>query len=462
MAKRFSLTLFNGVSVFQKLGKSQREKDTKNIASVAVYNKDGLLLFGKRGDNKKWCMPGGHFEPGEWPSQAADRELWEETGLCPVELEFIGDADVPRAKVHVFSFKATVGEQEPDNTYDPDQEFTEFRWVEPHNIPEEISNKFHNKQDVTLQCLGLQEKTFKSEGLTWRCIDGLTIPSKDNSKRLIWDEKYRDLAIETFVKNDERVLDCYVDVHQVKGYNTAVNKPRLKLYKRMLNAGESLPPVLLRYDADGLNLLDGNHRQEAAIQTGIKYIKALVVWDDSNLEKAIGGIGAMMASGMLMGGALNTPNVPAPTAHSVEAGTGIKTWTPEHLHEDLYPIAHLESSWGKNTNHKPNTAGDYHTAFGALGFKPSTAHEEYKKSPMMSKNFPGLNDPAIFLKTFKTDPKFYNLLASAHFARLKARHGDELHAAYAWRHGSGAAAKAPEDVQANDPYIIQYKAMKSK
>ncbi len=338
----------------------------------------------------------------------------------------------------------------------------EYRWVKPDSIPPEILGKLHNKQDVTLQCLGLQEKTLKSEGACWRAADGLSIPVKSNSKRLIWDEQYRELAIETFVKNDENVLDCWVDVNKVKGYNNIVSPVRLKLYKRMLYAGEELPPVLLRYDQHGLNLVDGNHRQEAAMQSGKQFIKALLVWDASHLEKAVGGIGAMMASGMLMGSALAAPDVPAPTAHSIEAGSGVKAWTADNLHEDLYPIAHLESSWGKNTNHKPNAAGDYHTAFGALGFKPSTAHEEYKKSPLMSKNFPNLTDPADFLKTFKENPKFYNLLASAHFARLKARHGDELKAAYAWRHGSGACAKASPELQSSDPYIIQYKAMKSK
>lgn len=433
----------------------------KLVASIAVYNEDGLLLFGKRGDNGKWCMPGGKFELKEWPTNAALRELFEETALVPLSsMDFIGTAYVPRAKVQVYSFKCKVN-QEPKTKFDPDSEFVEFRWVKPERIPNEIMDNLHNKQDVTLQKLGLQEETLKSEAPNWRSKDGLVVPTANNPYRLVWNEKYINLITQTFMKNDEKLIECWVDASKVNGYNSAINQTRLKLYKNILQSGEETPPVVLRYDNDGLNLLDGNHRQEAARQVGIQYIKAVVIWDDSNLEKAVGGIGAMMASGLLMGGALN-PNIPQPTTHAVEPGVGIKAWTPENLHEDLHPIAMLESSGGKNLVHKKNPAGEYHTAFGALGFKPSTAHEEYKKSPLMQKNYPGLADPAVFLKAFRADPKFYNLLASAHFTRLKARHGDENKAAYAWRHGSGAARLASETLMENDPYVLQYAAMRKK
>lgn len=428
------------------------------VASIAIFNESGHLLLGKRFDTKKWCCPGGKFESTEHPTQAALRELWEETHLVPLEgLDFIGNLTV-KGTIHVFSFKCKV-DTEPKADLDPDEEFIEFKWVNPDKIPTEVMENLHNKQDVTFQLLGYQGKTLKSDDACWRSIDGLAIPVAGNPTRLIWNEKYHDLLVKTFVQDGSDTLDCYVDATQIHGYNTPSNKNRVKLYKAMATAGEELPPVVLRYDGDGLNLLDGNHRQEAVLQSGGKYIKAVVIYDGSNLEKSVSGLAGMMASGLLMGGAMN---VPAPTAHSVEQGVGIKAWTPDNLNEELYPIAHLESSWGKNMNHAPNPAGDYHTAFGALGFKPSTAHEEYKKSPLMMKNYPGLADPADFLKSFKADPNFYNLLASSHFARLKARHGDVKKAAYAWRHGSTAAMRASPDLMEQDPYVIQYASMMQK
>jgi len=137
-------------------------------------------------------------------------------------------------------------------------------------------------------------------------------------------------------------------------------------------------------------------------------------------------------------------------------------WTTEGLHPELIPIAHLESSFGRNMNHAPNSKGDYHTAFGPVGFKPSTAHEEWSKTPKLKAAYPGLEDPAEFLQTFKSDWKFYNLLASSHFLRLKHRHGTPEKAAYAWRWGTGACSAAHEDVISNDNYVMRYRDLSAK
>jgi ADP-ribose pyrophosphatase YjhB (NUDIX family) len=39
------------------------------------------VLLVKRSDNGLWCLPGGHFEPGETVSKGCEREVLEETGL---------------------------------------------------------------------------------------------------------------------------------------------------------------------------------------------------------------------------------------------------------------------------------------------------------------------------------------------------------------------------------------------
>ncbi|GAA1511962.1 NUDIX domain-containing protein [Kribbella lupini] len=49
-------------------------------ASAAVLDGDRLLLT-RRSDNGEWCMPGGGIEAGERPAEAAEREVFEETGL---------------------------------------------------------------------------------------------------------------------------------------------------------------------------------------------------------------------------------------------------------------------------------------------------------------------------------------------------------------------------------------------
>lgn len=146
--------------LLMKLGKSQREKSTKQVVSVAAF-RDGQLLFGLRGDVNKWCMPGGHLEPNEQPARGAVRELLEETGLKAKNLERLGSAVAGKSgNVLVHSYQAEV-EGTPDASKDPDAEFVEFRWVDPMDIPDEIFANLYNPKDVTLQLLGAQEKSLE-------------------------------------------------------------------------------------------------------------------------------------------------------------------------------------------------------------------------------------------------------------------------------------------------------------
>lgn len=185
---------------------------------------------------------------------------------------------------------------------------------------------------------------------------------------------------------------------------------------------------------------------------------------------AVAGAALAMSPGLKAG--FDKVNPPAPKVQQVNTTTtpvseqaqfkqtveaAIPKWTPEGLHPWLIPIAHLESSFGKNMNHAPNTKGEYHTAHGPVGFKPSTAHEEWKKTKKLQEAFPGLEDPADFTKAFKTNWKLYNLLASSHFLRLAHRHGSNEKAAYAWRWGTGVASGAQDDVVNKDNYVMRYR-----
>jgi ADP-ribose pyrophosphatase YjhB (NUDIX family) len=48
------------------------------------------VLLTKRADNGRWCLPGGHFEPGEDVAEACVREMREETGLEVRVVRLIG------------------------------------------------------------------------------------------------------------------------------------------------------------------------------------------------------------------------------------------------------------------------------------------------------------------------------------------------------------------------------------
>lgn len=434
----------------------------KKVASIAAYNADGMLLWGKRNDNGKFTLPGGHFEPGEEPIEAARRELREETGLEAATLEPLGD-DVVR-NCHVFAFKALVTDQ-PSGKDDPDAEISEWHWVEPHDIPDEIMDNLHSPRNVTLQLLGLQDE---DEGLTkkedphfveQRPMSGkaIRIARKGTKSRQKQDRENHRLQAVYFTGGDtKRLKPVLVPISPHMGSNMAVNKSRLKLYQRMLAAGDETPNVVVRRNGMGWDLLDGNHRLEAHRLAGSTHINAVEILPPDPVKKSLAGAMAAGVMALSAGGAM--PSKAAPIQTEVPK-TAVKPWSPEGLHPDMIPIAHLESSFGQNMNHAANPQGAFRTAFGALGFKPSTAHEEYTKSKFMAKKYPGLERPEDFLKTFQGDPKFYNLLASAHFARLKARHGDAAKAAYAWRHGSTACAQASDEQIKNDAYVQRYRDM---
>jgi len=126
-------------------------------------------------------------------------------------------------------------------------------------------------------------------------------------------------------------------------------------------------------------------------------------------------------------------------------------WTPDHLHEDVHPIAHLETDFGnKVLGSLPSGA------FGALAIRPDDAQAEYNKSKILKERFPGLEDKGDLISAMRSNHKLYNLIASARFARLKARHGSPEKAAFAWRYGDGLASGASDSQVWADPYVQQY------
>jgi ADP-ribose pyrophosphatase YjhB (NUDIX family) len=59
--------------------------------SCGVLNADRTeILLTRRSDNGRWCLPGGHFEPGEAISETAVRETKEETGLDVEIVRLVG------------------------------------------------------------------------------------------------------------------------------------------------------------------------------------------------------------------------------------------------------------------------------------------------------------------------------------------------------------------------------------
>lgn len=131
------------------------------VASVAAFDPAGRLLFGKRLDNGRWVLPGGHIEPGESPRRAAVRELLEEAGLTPEALTELGSETV-RDGLVVHAFRADVNGK-PTGENDPDEECSEWKFVDvTGGVPSEILENLHSPKNVVLGLLGLQTRLAKS------------------------------------------------------------------------------------------------------------------------------------------------------------------------------------------------------------------------------------------------------------------------------------------------------------
>jgi ADP-ribose pyrophosphatase YjhB (NUDIX family) len=131
------------------------------VALITAYNGHGQLLFGKRKDNGRWTLPGGHFEEGETPEQAARREMFEETGLHAQTLVPFATFTNPQGiTLHCFSAFVTG---EPHSNFDPDDEVEKWEFVDIENgIPSKIWEHLHGPQDDQ----NLVRRVFEAEGLS--------------------------------------------------------------------------------------------------------------------------------------------------------------------------------------------------------------------------------------------------------------------------------------------------------
>jgi ADP-ribose pyrophosphatase YjhB (NUDIX family)/GNAT superfamily N-acetyltransferase len=131
---------------------------SKRVALI-VARRDDLVLFGRRSDNGRWTLPGGHLNEGEDPRAGARRELYEETGLDPEgELKLIDERET-ESGLKLYTYECTVAGA-PSGKNDPDNECQLWAFLDvedgiPKAVGENMQGPKNPDDNVAASVLGL-------------------------------------------------------------------------------------------------------------------------------------------------------------------------------------------------------------------------------------------------------------------------------------------------------------------
>src|SRR5262249_17973682 len=114
--------------------------------NVIVENNKGEILLIQRSDNGNWALPGGAIDLGESLTQAAIREVQEETGITCQITGLVGIYTDPNHIILYTSnnearqeFSVVLKAQRVSGRLTPSEESTEVRWL----APREIAIRYH-------------------------------------------------------------------------------------------------------------------------------------------------------------------------------------------------------------------------------------------------------------------------------------------------------------------------------
>ena len=128
----------------------------RNGVGVIILNNENKVFVGKRKDNpvNKWQMPQGGVEKGESYLSAMKRELYEETSIKSIdilrEIDGFFEYELPKNLVGIIwkgRFRGQkqkwfitrfIGNENEINLQTENQEFIEWKWIVPDELPKTI------------------------------------------------------------------------------------------------------------------------------------------------------------------------------------------------------------------------------------------------------------------------------------------------------------------------------------
>ena len=148
--------------VYNKIMKNTLKRGIDHIGASAValvHDGEGNLLLQKRGpkardEQGRWDFCGGAIEFGETIEETITRELLEELGIAPLDLQFLTAYDAHREQngqqthwiVVVYAVKVSPKEvriAEPEKV-------SEIGWFTSHNLPSPTHSQFNKSFEPAL------------------------------------------------------------------------------------------------------------------------------------------------------------------------------------------------------------------------------------------------------------------------------------------------------------------------
>lgn len=117
-----------------------------------VVDQHGNVLLIKRNDTRTYAPPGGGVDAGELPSDAAVRELREETGLIVLPVRLAALTYLPLAPNGYLGFTFRCLLRGGDLT--PSEESPVVGFVKPHPLPRRMSSFHRERVEKTLHHVG--------------------------------------------------------------------------------------------------------------------------------------------------------------------------------------------------------------------------------------------------------------------------------------------------------------------